>query len=74
MTLSEEDRESLDDVIERVLRALDGLEYGSVNITVHDAKVTQIDRTEKYRFTPAASRKASAPERSNRQHPGMTGG
>ncbi|EPZ45731.1 MULTISPECIES: YezD family protein [Alicyclobacillus] len=39
-----------DDVIQRILRALDGLEYGSVNITVHGAQVTQIDRVEKQRF------------------------
>jgi hypothetical protein len=36
--------------IERILRALDGLEYGSVQITVHDSKITQIERTEKHRF------------------------
>ncbi len=36
--------------IERILRALDGLEYGSVQIIVHDSKITQIERTEKQRF------------------------
>jgi hypothetical protein len=36
--------------IGRILRALEGLEYGSVQITVHDSKITQIERTEKHRF------------------------
>ncbi|WP_241254670.1 YezD family protein [Brevibacillus sp. SYP-B805] len=36
--------------IGRILRALQGLEYGSVQIVVHDSKITQIERTEKHRF------------------------
>jgi hypothetical protein len=36
--------------ISRILRALEGLEYGSVQIVVHDSKITQIERTEKHRF------------------------
>jgi hypothetical protein len=36
--------------IGRILRALEGLEYGSVQIVVHDSKITQIERTEKHRF------------------------
>jgi hypothetical protein len=35
--------------IERIVRALKGLKYGSVLITVHDSKIIQIDRTEKIR-------------------------
>ncbi|NHC39006.1 YezD family protein [Bacillus sp. MM2020_1] len=34
-----------------ILSILKGLEYGSVVITVHDGTITQIDRTEKTRFT-----------------------
>ncbi|WP_084453742.1 YezD family protein [Alicyclobacillus pomorum] len=37
-----------DKVIEQILHALEGLEYGSVNITIHDAQITQIDRIEKH--------------------------
>jgi hypothetical protein len=36
--------------ISRILRALEGLQYGSVQIVVHDSKITQIERTEKHRF------------------------
>jgi len=39
-----------EDAIHRILRALDGLEYGSVQIVVHDSKITQIERTEKHRL------------------------
>ncbi|MBA4543522.1 YezD family protein [Thermoactinomyces sp. CICC 10521] len=35
--------------IERIIRALEGLKYGSVLITVHDSRIVQIDRTEKIR-------------------------
>lgn len=38
------------EVQEQILRALAGLGYGSVEITVHDSKVVQIERKEKIRF------------------------
>lgn len=41
----------LDDLLlEKIVRALDGLEYGSIHIVVHDSQVVQIERTEKYRI------------------------
>jgi hypothetical protein len=36
--------------IERIVRSLEGLEYGSVQIIVHDSQITQIERVEKQRF------------------------
>ncbi|MBB6731671.1 YezD family protein [Cohnella zeiphila] len=33
-----------------ILRNLEGLKYGTVQITVHQGKIVQIDRTEKIRF------------------------
>lgn len=39
-----------EELVVRILRALEGLEFGSVQIVVHDSQVTQIDRTEKHRF------------------------
>lgn len=39
-----------EEAIHRILRALQGLEYGSVQIVVHDSKITQIERTEKQRL------------------------
>jgi hypothetical protein len=37
-------------VIEKIASLLEGLEFGTVQITVHDSHITQIDRVEKYRF------------------------
>ncbi|MFT4177569.1 MAG: YezD family protein [Luteolibacter sp.] len=38
------------DWIEVVRRNVNGLRYGSVQITVHDGRVTQVESTEKTRF------------------------
>jgi len=43
-----------DEVIREVARAIEQLRYGSVEITVHDSRVTQIERREKVRFSQAA--------------------
>lgn len=45
--------------VQHILQALEGLQYGTVQITVHDAQITQIERTEKHRF-PLQSAKAPA--------------
>jgi hypothetical protein len=39
------------EVVRRILRALNGLEYGSVEIIVQDSKVVQIERTQRSRFS-----------------------
>lgn len=39
------------DIINKIKDALKKIEYGSILITIHDGKVTQIDQTEKWRFT-----------------------
>ncbi len=40
-----------DQSIERkILQAVKSLHYGSVEITVHDSKVVQIERKERFRF------------------------
>jgi hypothetical protein len=45
----------LDEVwIERIKQVLVGMEYGNVQIVVHDGKITQIDRTERKRFEPSS--------------------
>lgn len=33
-----------------IFRAIKSIRYGSVEITIHDSKVVQIDKTEKMRF------------------------
>jgi hypothetical protein len=34
----------------RIYQSLNGLEYGAVQIIVHDGKIVQIERTERSRF------------------------
>ncbi len=44
------DRQELDQVILlRILEAIKSIRYGSVQITIQDSKVVQIDKTEKVR-------------------------
>ncbi|MDR5170642.1 YezD family protein [Methylobacillus flagellatus] len=38
------------EVIQEILRSIDLLRFGSIEITVHDGRVTQIERREKVRF------------------------
>ena len=41
----------MQDVLDAVKQALGNLKFGSVEITVHDGKVVQIERKEKVRLT-----------------------
>jgi hypothetical protein len=43
-----------DDVDTRILRAVRSLDYGSVEVVVHDSRVVQIERREKLRFDKPA--------------------
>lgn len=36
--------------LERIANSLNGMEYGTVQIVVHDGTIMQIDRTERKRF------------------------
>lgn len=49
------------DVAQEILRAVDSIEYGSVEIVIHDGKVVQIECREKIRVNQSGSsgRKAS---------------
>ncbi|MBM7567456.1 YezD family protein [Paenibacillus sacheonensis] len=46
--------------IERISSQVNGLEYGSVLITVHDGRVVQIDRTERKRFEANNAKQANS--------------
>lgn len=39
-----------DDLIKEIIKAVDSLQYGYVQIVVHNHKIVQIDRTEKTRL------------------------
>ena len=47
------------DNVETVLQALKDLRFGSVEITVHDSKIVQIERREKVRVELEPARRAS---------------
>ncbi|WP_159883692.1 YezD family protein [Paenibacillus puerhi] len=44
----------------RIIQSVNGLEYGSVQIVVHDGRIVQIERTERKRFESSS---AEAPVR-----------
>jgi hypothetical protein len=51
-----------DEVIAEIQRAIEQLRFGSVEITVHEGRVTQIEKREKVRFGQDAQRiKPTAP-------------
>ncbi len=37
-------------VLDEIIRAVEALRFGAIEITVHDGRVTQIERREKIRF------------------------
>ncbi len=39
-----------DAIIKEIIEAINNLSYGEVSITVHNSKITQINKTEKTRF------------------------
>ncbi|MBT8769331.1 sulfur starvation response protein OscA [Metapseudomonas boanensis] len=43
-------------VLREIQSALNGLRFGSVEITVHNGQVVQIERKEKFRLQPPATR------------------
>ena len=43
-------KEKLEEVVREIQRAIEQLRFGSIEITVHDGRVTQIERREKVRF------------------------
>ncbi|WP_027092363.1 YezD family protein [Cohnella thermotolerans] len=49
--------------IDRIADAVTGLQYGTVQIVVHDGRIVQIERTERRRFDEVAERRAA-----NRDH------
>ncbi|MFC4775612.1 YezD family protein [Paenibacillus sp. GCM10023252] len=49
--------------LDRIVEQVNGLQYGSVNITVHDGRIVQIDRTERTRY--------DSPSHKQSQHDGQ---
>lgn len=56
MTLPSPTENPSPELLQRLSEALRGLRYGAVEITVHDGRVVQIERTEKLRLSPSGER------------------
>lgn len=50
------EKQKLDDIVEEILRAIEQVRFGSIEITVHEGRVTQIERREKIRFNQVPAR------------------
>jgi hypothetical protein len=48
--MTREDTKTEEKVIKKITQALENLRYGTVQITVHNSKVTQIDKIERTRI------------------------
>jgi hypothetical protein len=44
----------------RITEAVTGLKYGTVQIVVHEGRIVQIERTEKFRYESSADSKSNA--------------
>jgi hypothetical protein len=42
--------QNIDDVVQQVIKAIQALRFGSVEITIHDGRITQIETREKLRI------------------------
>jgi hypothetical protein len=49
---------ALESVMAEIVRSIKNVRFGSVEITIHDSRVVQIERKEKLRFMPAQRAKA----------------
>lgn len=51
MGLKQNDKSAVNEaILKEIIRAVNSLEYGYVQITVHNSKIVQIDKTEKTRL------------------------
>ena len=51
--------------VDRITDAVNGLQYGTVQIIVHDGRIVQIERTERRRFDEVAERRSANREPSS---------
>ena len=58
-TMSHVDAAQKPALVQEILRAVESVKFGSIEITVHEGRVTQIEKREKVRFTSQPLEKAS---------------
>jgi hypothetical protein len=37
-------------ILQKIIALIESIEFGTIQITVHDSQITQIDKVEKHRF------------------------
>jgi hypothetical protein len=52
-------------LVKELLSAINSLRFGSVEITIHEGRVTQIEKREKVRFTEATNNPITPTEKSS---------
>jgi len=55
-TLHKEEKQKTSNILEEILRAIEQVRFGSIEITVHEGRVTQIERRERIRFNLVSSK------------------
>ena len=55
LNLSEDSRNLV--IIKKIIQAIENVRYGSVEVTIHESEVVQIERKEKIRFDKGRQRK-----------------
>ncbi len=55
MSIETANKQSNSSLVQQLLSAINSLRFGSIEITVHEGRVTQIEKREKVRFTDSAS-------------------
>ena len=60
---------SLSDIDFEIIRAIRSIGYGSVEITIHDSRVVQIERKEKRRFEASRQSVINSSQSTHSQHP-----
>lgn len=56
-TVNTQDRDRSQDLAQEIIHAIKTIRYGSIEITIHDSKVVQIERREKIRLDKESSSK-----------------
>lgn len=57
--MAQVDSQQKSTLVQEILRAVESVRFGSIEITVHEGRVTQIERREKVRFSTPLTEKAS---------------
>jgi hypothetical protein len=55
MAIQQYEQQRERELLQEILKSIEGIQFGSVEITIHESRVVQIERKEKVRFAPERS-------------------